>query len=47
MSRRLFAVAGVAITAVMLPSAALTSTPKLTGTVGPGFTITLTQGGRR
>jgi plastocyanin len=47
MSRRLFAVAGVAITAVMLPSAALTSTPKLTGTVGPGFTITLTQGGKK
>ena len=47
MSRRLFAVAGVTITAVVLTSASLASTPKLTGTVGPGFTITLTQGGKK
>ena len=47
MSRRLCAVAAVAITAIVLPSASLASTPKLTGTVGPGFTITLTQGGKK
>ena len=47
MSRRLLAVAGVTITAVVLASASLASTPKLTGTVGPGFTITLTQGGKK
>jgi plastocyanin len=47
MRRRFFAGAGVTITAVVLTSASLASTPKLTGTVGPGFTITLTQGGKK
>jgi plastocyanin len=37
----------VTIAAVVLASASLASTPKLTGTVGPGFTITLTQGGKK
>ena len=47
MKRRLFALAGVTITAVALTSVSLASTPKLTGTVGPGFTITLAQGGKK
>ena len=37
----------VTAAAVVLTSSSLASTPKLTGTVGPGFTITLTQGGKK
>ena len=37
--------AGVVLTAVAV-SAAGAANPKLTGTVGPGFTITLTSGGK-
>ena len=46
--RKLFLTMGLmtAVT-VALASASLASTPKLTGTVGPGFTITLTQGGKK
>lgn len=36
-----------AIVAALLAPTALASTPTLTGTVGPGFTITLTQGGKK
>jgi len=37
-----------ALAALALPTAsALASPPKLIGTVGPGFTITLTQGGKQ
>ena len=43
-----------ALAALVLPSAsalgarsALATAPKLTGVVGPGFTITLTQGGKK
>ncbi len=37
-----------ALAAFVLPSAsALAAAPKLTGTVGPGFTITLTRGGKK
>ncbi len=37
-----------ALAAFVLPAApALGAPPKLTGTVGPGFTITLTQGGKK
>ena len=37
-----------ALAALVLPAAsALAAPPKLTGTVGPGFTITLTQGGKK
>ena len=37
-------VAGIA---VLVPSAAAAAPVKLVGTVGPGFTITLTQGGKQ
>ena len=33
--------------ALVLVTAASASTPKLTGTVGPGYKITLTQGGKK
>jgi len=36
----------VLVAALSVP-AALAATPTLTGTVGPGFTITLTQGGKK
>jgi len=37
-----------ALAAFVLPAAsALGAPPKLTGTVGPGFTISLTQGGKK
>ena len=38
-------VAGVA--SLALPISAGAATPKLTGTVGPGFTITLKQGAKK
>ena len=44
---RLQLAAIAALAAFVLPAAsALGAPPKLTGTVGPGFTITLTQGGK-
>ena len=45
--RKQLAAAAVTILAMVLVPASLASTPKLTGTVGPGFTITLTQGGKK
>jgi plastocyanin len=37
-----------ALAALVLPTgSALAAPPKLAGTVGPGFTITLTQGGKK
>ena len=42
---RLIAVAAVAALLAVPPATA--ATPKLVGTVGPGFTITLTKGGKR
>jgi plastocyanin len=40
-------VALAALVAALAVPSALASTPTLTGTVGPGFTITLTQGGKK
>lgn len=40
-------VAIAATAALLAVPAALASTPTLTGTVGPGFTISLTQGGKK
>jgi plastocyanin len=40
-------VATAAVAALLAVPAALAGTPTLTGTVGPGFTITLTQGGKK
>ena len=37
----------VAMAAVVVSQAGAASMGKLTGTVGPGFTITLTQGGKK
>ncbi len=37
----------VAVAAAVLAGGAASATPILTGTVGPGFTITLTQGGKK
>lgn len=39
-------VVGAAAAAVAVPSASAAAPAKLIGTVGPGFTITLTQGGK-
>ncbi len=36
-----------AVIALTLAVAAAAATPRLTGTVGPGFTITLTKGGKK
>lgn len=36
-----------AVAALVFALAAQAATPTLTGTVGPGFTITLTQGGKK
>ena len=35
------------VVAVMLAGGATAASPALTGTVGPGFTITLTKGGKK
>ena len=40
-------VAIAAVAAVLFVPAALAGAPTLNGTVGPGFTITLTQGGKK
>ncbi len=40
-------VAIAAVAAVLFVPAALAGSPTLNGTVGPGFTITLTQGGKK
>lgn len=40
-------VAIAATAALLVVPAALAKTPTLTGTTGPGFTITLTQGGKK
>jgi plastocyanin len=40
-------VALAALVAALTASTALAGTPTLTGTVGPGFTITLTQSGKK
>ena len=47
MRKLLVALAGVTVGMAVLASASFASTPKLTGTVGPGYTITLTQGGKK
>ena len=47
MRRLLVALAAVTVATAVLASTSLATTPKLTGTVGPGFTITLTQGGKK
>ena len=47
---RKFILSGFVVTALagllLVPASAMT-TPKLNGTVGPGFTITLTKGGKK
>jgi plastocyanin len=45
--RTRLAIAGATILALVLVPASTASTPKLVGTVGPGFTITLTKGGKK
>ena len=47
MRKPLLTMALVTVVTASLASASLASTPKLTGTVGPGFTITLAQGGKK
>lgn len=47
MTRLLVATAAVLAATAVLASASLAATTKLTGTVGPGFTITLTEGGKK
>jgi plastocyanin len=48
MSRiRLALVAALAAGALVIASAQAAAPPKLVGTVGPGFTITLTKGGKK
>lgn len=47
MRKLLVGLAAVTIAMAVLASASFASTPKLTGAVGPGFTITLTQGGKK
>ena len=46
MRTQLTAAAAIAAMLVLV-TAASASTPKLTGTVGPGYKITLTQGGKK
>jgi plastocyanin len=46
MEKTLAAGAVALVTAVAAVSSAAAAVPKLIGTVGPGFTITLTQGGK-
>ena len=41
------AVAAATVATAVLVSASLAATPKLTGTVGPGYTITLASGGKK
>ena len=45
--RTQLAVAAAIAAVLVLVTAASASTPKLTGTVGPGYKITLTQGGKK
>jgi plastocyanin len=45
--KRLVLPLAVALAAGALSSSAVAATPTLKGTVGPGFTITLTQGGKK
>jgi len=40
-------VTAAAVATAVVASAALAATPKLTGTVGPGYTITLTNAGKK
>ena len=47
MRRLLVGLAVVTLATMVLASASLAKTAKLTGTVGPGFTITLAQGGKK
>jgi plastocyanin len=47
MSRIRLALAAVAGIALLVAAAAQSATPKLVGTVGPSFTITLTKGGKK
>ena len=47
MKRRLVVGAAAALVAAAFSVAATAATPVLVGTVGPGFTITLTQNGKK
>ncbi len=46
MKRVLVAVAAVVVTLLVIVSVAFAATSKLSGSVGPGFTISLKQGGK-
>ena len=46
MRNRLVAIAGAALLLALVP-ASQAATPKVTGTVGPGYTISLTKGGKK
>jgi hypothetical protein len=46
MRRVLVAVAALAVTLLLIVSAAFAATPKLSGSDGPGFTISLKKGGK-
>jgi plastocyanin len=45
--RKLIVLVAVGVTGLVLASTATPATKKLTGTVGPGFTITLKMGGKK
>ena len=47
MRKLLFALAVVSVATAMPASASLAKAPRLTGTVGPGYTITLTKAGKK
>ena len=47
MSRIHLALAAAAVALAVAVAPALAAPPKLVGTVGPGFTITLTKGGKK
>ena len=47
MRRLLVALVVMTVATALLASASPAATPKLIGTVGPGYTITLTQGGKK
>jgi plastocyanin len=47
MSRIYLGLVAAAVALALAVAPALSATPKLVGTVGPGFTITLTKGGKK
>ena len=47
MKRALVAVAALVLTLLLIASVAFAATPKLIGSDGPGYTISLTKGGKK